>query len=492
MLNLFSASCYFRVIVGCVCMLRVLPLLDFSDSRHGDLQLPDPPLSLQFKIPKLSSILTHAVLHNAPLLELQKLLVTIESEIKHRQTSDLVEYIPQFCEQVEIDAVMKDCESLALPANTRKASSQWLSSSSEPYVYADANPVHHAEDIRKFPAICNVLERINKDGRFQGNLDSCLILKYSCEGTSVSLHADDEDSLDHTKSICNLSIGATRTLEFFDGKKPVKSVFMESGSITHMKPGTQTALKHMVRGKSSKAPELRYSLSFRALAKRNNILDLSRPQIGPSETATSSPPPPQQPKRICLVAGDSYAARLDCDKLGRNKLKVVSVANGGAKIGHVIQQLEDFSRDCSSDVVVDKVLLSVGTNNLRNCRNGVHHLRGHLKLLFGKVHTLFPTARVYFQSLIPLPCGKNDWVTNQNVMDFNSILMHECIYRKFFLMDAFGAFSKPCDGFSPDIRRERFFEGNDIHPSKKRGMGVLASLYLRALHSRFFNPFVLQ
>ena len=408
-----------------------------------------------------------------------------------------MEYIPQFCEESDIKAVLDECLSLALPEDTRKASSQWLSPIDEPYVYSDSNPVHHAKDINKFPAICKVLNKINADDRFQGKLDSCLILKYSCEGTSVSLHADDEDSLDQSKSICNFSIGATRTLEFFshDGKKAVKSVSMESGSITHMKPGTQSVLKHMVRGKSSKKPELRFSLSYRAWAKGKNSPVLPQSQ-GVANVSTAPVPPsasqePLPPRRICLIAGDSYAARLDVARLGRNKLKVINIAKGGAKIGHVVQQLESFSVD-NPDVVVEKLLLSVGTNNLRNCYNGVGHLRGHLKLLFGKIHTLFPMTRVYFQSLIPLPCSISDWVTNQNVIDFNRMIMNECIFRRYFILDAFGSFSRPCDGRNPNIRRDRFFEGKDIHPSPQRGMGVLASLYLRALHSKFFNPLVLQ
>ena len=41
---------------------------------------------------------------------------------------------------------------------------------------------------------------------------------------------------------------------------------------------------------------------------------------------------PQQ-HHTCLVAGDSYAARLDASLLGRNNLPVQSVAKGGATIG---------------------------------------------------------------------------------------------------------------------------------------------------------------
>ncbi len=60
-------------------------------------------------------------------------------------------------------------------------------------------------------------------------------------------------------------------------------------------------------------------------------------------------------------------------------------------------------------------------------------------------------------------------------------------------MDAFQAF---CMTFRdlryPALRDNRLFNGNNIHPSEARGMGVLAKLYLRAIHSKHFDPFILQ
>ena len=67
---------------------------------------------------------------------------------------------------------------------------------------------------------------------------------------------------------------------------------------------------------------------------------------------------------MCLKAGDSYAARLDSDKLGRNCVDVVSVARGGARIHHVMEQIKDFKSQNES-VIVDKICISVGTNDIR-------------------------------------------------------------------------------------------------------------------------------
>ncbi len=110
------------------------------------------------------------------------------------------------------------------------------------------------------------------------------------------------------------------------------------------------------------------------------------------------------------------------------------------------------------------------------------------------INELFPGCRVYFQLLIPLPCRhKNDWSTNGKVIDFNRLLVNECTYRKFHILDAFKVFCSPYrNQWSPELRNNLLFEGSDIHPSKSRGMGALAKLYLKAIHSNFFDPFILQ
>ena len=47
-------------------------------------------------------------------------------------------------------------------------------------------------------------------------------------------------------------------------------------------------------------------------------------------------------RRVTLVAGDSYAARLDAAKLGKGKADVVNIAEGGARMDKVQKQLEQL------------------------------------------------------------------------------------------------------------------------------------------------------
>ena len=159
---------------------------------------------------------------------------------------------------------------------------------------------------------------------------------------------------------------------------------------------------------------------------------------------------------------------------------------------HVMKQLKGY-HDSNVDTIVDKILISVGTNDIRYS-NDSDQLKLKLKSLCSVIKDLYPNSRVFFQLLIPLPCHhKNDWHTNSNVLRFNRAIFNECIFRKFHVMDAFSVFCDPRRNlFSPELRDTRYFIGHNIHPSEQRGMGILAKLYLRAIHSKFFDPYTFQ
>ncbi len=422
--------------------------------------------------------------------DLQSLLAATERELELRKHKDLVKYVPDVIDSSLRDDVLKDCDSLNLSDSLRKASSQWLSLSNQPYVFPDTNPVHHAKDITLFPAISKVMTLIN--ARFNASHDSCLILKYCTSSTTTSLHSDDEDCLDHTEPISNLTVGSSRVIEFVTqkAKKPVCQIEMKDRGLVLMKPGTQDALLHMVRGDSKKTPALRYSLSFRTLRKKSNLSSATMPPSSDNAASITVQQPP--PRHICLIAGDSYANRLDVDRLGKKRVNVENIARGGAQLHHVIGQVKAFAA-ANPNTVVDKLCLSVGTNDIRYCKS-IGDLRPKLKSLCSYIEELYPGCKVFFQLLIPLPClHKNDWVTNRKVLDFNRVLVNECTYRKFYVLDAFKVFCSPSyNPWSPEIRNSKLFDGTDIHPSKSRGMGALAKLYLKAIHSKHFDPFIMQ
>ena len=438
--------------------------------------------------------------------DLRDILNSVQNELPKREgnVENFVSHIEDFCDDdVLLDAVWAECESLQMNAGKgkNKAQTAWLCSQNTPYVYTDSNPVHSPHDISGFPNIKRLLSLVNSSTEITGPLDSCLVIKYKNSLTSTSLHCDNEPLMDQEKSICSFSLGSERTLEFYEGtsKNPkcAKKIRMKNNSLVVMRPGTQQNLRHAVRAEPATqgtSPEnlgqVRYSLSFRAIVKTGNP---AGSQTNSTVTSTHAGNNVQQPKqKVTLVAGDSYAQRLDSAKLGKEKVTVVNVAEGGAKMDKVQKQLEDYFA-AHPNVQVEKILISVGTNDIRRI-NDVGTVRGPLKQLFSKICLLFPNCKVYVQSLLPLPLkDDNDRLTNKRIIDFNRILFNECVFRRFFFMDVFYPFTKFKRNFKEPVRRyDPLFETNGIHPNPQKGMGVLARFYIRAIHSRYFNPYVYQ
>ncbi len=196
------------------------------------------------------------ILHQLPSLptkELHQILSAIQTELPKRegQYSTLLDYIPNFCpDDILLESVLAECESLNLRSKRTKVATQWLSSSSKPYIYPDSSPVHTAKDITKFPALRKLLGLVNESTEVSGPLDSCLVSKYNSHQASLKLHTDDEKCIDQSKSICSFSLGCERSIEFWEkGRKPnkVKEFRMTNNSIVIMRPGAQQNLKHCVR-----------------------------------------------------------------------------------------------------------------------------------------------------------------------------------------------------------------------------------------------------
>ena len=432
--------------------------------------------------------------------DLNDMLDAVKAEISKRQPKpvDLIELIPDFCtDEVLIDSLWAECDSLGLPNSRNKVSTQWLSTTSEPYIYKDVNPVHSAKDINQYPAIKKLLSFVNASDSVVGPLDACLVLKYPSPAAALSLHADDEPLIDQTKSICPFSLGSKRTIEFFSTGKRSKCVYdtdLNSSSLLVMKPGTQQTLKHCIRAEqvSKLLPcdqGVRYCLSFRAIDKNLTAQHTVKPDtVKPVSVSEPELVPPK--RRICVVAGDSFAARLDPIRLGKKKVEVRNIAVGGSKIADVEKQLEQFIMS-NDDVIIEKVIISVGTNDIRYCRHGVDHLKGPLKKLCRTIELLTPGTKIFFQSLLPLPLKHRfDNTTPGNVKAFNRLLFNICKFKRMYFIDVLNSFLGP-NIWGCQLRDESLFNVNDIHPNT-RGLGKLASFYSYALTSRYFNPLAYQ
>ena len=449
--------------------------------------------------------------------DIHQIINTAQNELPKRagQAEEFTTYIENFCQDAALlDNIRTELDSLDLPTKATKVPAQWLSSSPEPYIYPDSNPVHNAKPISDFPHIAKLMELVNCSSEVTGHLDSCLILKYNSDRGSLRLHADDEAYMDQNKSICSFTLGSERTIEFWaKSNKPVlvNQYRMKDNGLVVMRPGAQQRLKHCVRAEkgSSGKPDttkVRYSLSFRAVATPSTTPPAPTtpttkvaPKTEPvkQQVVEKPQPPTVSPvrKHVCLVAGDSFASRMDHRLLGKNKITVENIARGGAKMKDVMEQLEGY-RAANPDNVVTKIIISVGTNDIRNNRINLNQFRGQFKLLCRSVSELYPTSIVFFQSLLPLPLEHDkDFDTNRRVININRIIYYSCKYWKFYYIDTFYPFCKFNRRFNePNSRFDKLFEVNGIHPNKEIGIGVLARMYIWALHSfrRNFDPYIFQ
>ena len=206
-----------------------------------------------------------------------------------------------------------------------------------------------------------------------------------------------------------------------------------------MKPGTQSILQHrVVRGNAKEQDmQTRYYVSF-----RKHIPDAQELIDGPSTKENPVPPSTEgkHKTRTTLIVGDSFAARLDPHKLSKGRKNVINIAKGGNKIIDVIESLTKFNEDTSSgEFIIDQVFVSVGTNDIRSCRReGVSRHKGELFRLTRFIKDMFPHAKLFFQSLIPLPITyENAPYIARNILRFKicstkSVSMSGYFYLMYF------------------------------------------------------------
>ena len=166
-----------------------------------------------------------------------------------------------------------------------------------------------------------------------------------------------------------------------------------------------------------------------------------------------------------------------------------NLSKGGARLADVQKQLEGYflsPEHARGDVVVNKVFLSVGTNDIRDCREkGVRGLKAVLLHVVEQVKLMFPDAMVWIQSLVPLPWQHK--YTFQNVQEFNSVIYEVCKHTQSFYLDIFHDFLAFDLRHGCMLRRESLFvDGKNIHLNRF-GMGRLARRYIELIHGTF-NP----
>ena len=130
------------------------------------------------------------------------------------------------------------------------------------------------------------------------------------------------------------------TIEFTDlDNKLVKTFTPKNGGLYIMKEGSQSFLKHRVPAGRHivNGNNVRYSLSFRRFLGNKATLDghaVAASSTVTSTSSTSSNKNTHQPRAV-VFAGDSHFARLDPQRLHKDKVKVFNISKGGSKMRDV-------------------------------------------------------------------------------------------------------------------------------------------------------------
>lgn len=402
-----------------------------------------------------------------------------------------------------------------LGGKENKVTTKWLSPTNDSYNYGSI--VNHPNPIANYPNICKLMSLVNNHPSTTGDMDACIVSCFPSNTACLNLHKDKETLISQNSSICTVSFGATRELQFvLDGKKKKKKKNQSAKdySVDHilpsvdrtmnvMKPGCQLLMKHRVSAGNGPSA-VRYSVSFRKISSSafepppkvpppppksspsSNNYNSNNNNNNKSDSSSKEIPQPSN-KNIVLVAGDSFAARLDAKRLGKGKQDVHNIAKGGSKIKTVLKSLEDFA-ESNPLLSVKKLFLSIGTNDIRNCSEGIKHLKNPLCDFMRRIFELFPTAKVYLQAIPPIHSNGCKY-TEKNVVYMNNLIFDICSRFKLYYLDIFRAL---LDEFG--FRNKYLFPNfdthrncYDIHPNAK-GMGVLAKFYIYCIHSKRFNP----
>ena len=240
--------------------------------------------------------------------------------------------------------------------------------------------IKNPQPIDDCPIICKLLDLVNNHPSTTGNLNSCLIGYFSFSGSRYSLLKDTEELVCQDSSIATVSFGAPRTLEFVHDRRKAPrnsrdeitadfSVDATDRTVNVIKPGSQHIMRnripkgtHIVKGSN-----VRSSLSFRSIKCPQSLPCSSTTSI--KEIAYQTICNNMQP--VILVAGDSFHNMLDANKLGKG---IINITAGGSKIEKVQKAISDFEINNPSKHVT-KCFIIIGTNDIRDCANGIRHLK---------------------------------------------------------------------------------------------------------------------
>jgi lysophospholipase L1-like esterase len=187
--------------------------------------------------------------------------------------------------------------------------------------------------------------------------------------------------------------------------------------------------------------------------------------------------------RTSVLFGTSITEEVIGKRLGhRGRRDVINCSESGATIGMISDMVDSFANFAPEAEDIEKVVLCLGTNDIKNATKGVRHLTSPLFGLINKVKRYFPGAVVLVFSTLPM---KNMyWFTCENFLNFNVILRNVCRKTDCYYVDCFNNFlSQNKSDYNSALFRDPW------HLNKK-GLGVLCSILKAVINCNNFSSII--
>ena len=403
-----------------------------------------------------------------------------EFKLEDNEVDELVELVEKPLDNSDLDPndrtdlavqVLSDLAALDISQDENNVSTCWLMES------PTNTPFLVGKNISESPGIKQLLDLVKSSVPDASGLNSCLISHYPNGKIKTRLHSDKSAFLCESSPICNYSFGETRDIAFYNAKlhsgPPLKKFSMASRSLLIMRPGCQEKLRHVVLPDPG-ATSNRFCISFR--------------KILPITSAPSAEEPVQPPTTVLI--GTSITTRINPAKIvGKTSTKFVNCSTRGDFIRNASEKVDklyagtltDYQNNpVGKDINIQNVIFSVGTNDIRKKSEGVSGLFYPVRDLLSKTRKLFPGAKIYVQSVIPM--GFEYRWTPRNVLEFNE-LQRRCVRE----------ISNCCyiDVLDDFLDRRRQYPLGSLyhdmlHPSPK-GCAILARAFIKIARERNFD-----
>ncbi len=163
---------------------------------------------------------------------------------------------------------------------------------------------------------------------------------------------------------------------------------------------------------------------------------ISQPQASASTATTSSPTSSckvnsrnhkRKIRRTTVIFGTSITKYVRAKNLGFRGRKVINISQSGAKIKDIAANVREFYENdiAAKNNDVEKIIFSLGTNDIKFSRSGVNHLKKYITELIDTTKNLFSHAIIMFQCCLPIK-SIYPYVA-ANVVNFNSMINDLCV-----------------------------------------------------------------